>query len=72
MSKPIVSVIIPTYNRKDLLERAIKSVLTQTFLNWELIIVDDGSTDGTRDLVENFQRVDPRIKYIWQKNFISL
>jgi glycosyltransferase involved in cell wall biosynthesis len=66
MNKPIVSIIIPTYNRKDLLERAIKSVLTQTFLNWELIIVDDGSTDGTRDLVENFQRVDPRIKYIWQ------
>jgi glycosyltransferase involved in cell wall biosynthesis len=65
MNKPIVSIIIPTYNRKDLLERAIKSVLTQTFQDWELIIVDDGSTDETRDLVENFQRVDPRIKYIW-------
>jgi cellulose synthase/poly-beta-1,6-N-acetylglucosamine synthase-like glycosyltransferase len=68
MSKPIVSIIIPTYNRKDLLERAIKSVLSQTFQDWELIIVDDGSTDETRDLVENFQRVDPRIKYIWQNN----
>jgi len=68
MNKPIVSVIIPTYNRKDLLERAIKSVLSQTFQDWELIIVDDGSTDETRDLVENFQRVDPRIKYIWQNN----
>lgn len=47
---PYVSVIIPTYNRKNVLERAINSVLTQTFTDYELIVVDDGSDDGTLDL----------------------
>jgi len=63
-----VSIIIPTYNCSSLLERAIKSVLAQTYENWELIIVDDGSTDGTKDLVANFRKIEPRIKYIWQNN----
>jgi len=63
-----VSVIIPTYNRADLLPRAINSVLNQIFQNFELIIVDDGSTDNTRQVVEEFQKKDKRIKYIWQEN----
>ena len=66
---PKVSIIIPTYNRANLLSRAIKSVLNQTFKDFELIIVDDGSTDNTRQVVEGFQKRDPRIKYIWQENF---
>jgi glycosyltransferase involved in cell wall biosynthesis len=63
-----VSVIIPTYNRANLLPRAIKSVLNQTFQDFELIIVDDGSTDNTRKVVEEFQQKDSRIKYIFQEN----
>jgi glycosyltransferase involved in cell wall biosynthesis len=68
MNYPKVSVIIPTYNRANLLARAIKSVLNQTFQDFELIIVDDGSTDNTRELVEEFQKKDSRIKYIFQEN----
>lgn len=64
---PKISVIIPTYNRADLLPRAIKSVLSQTFQDFELIIVDDGSTDNTKEVVEEFQKRDRRIKYIWQE-----
>ena len=48
---PNVSVILPTYNRASLLPKSIESVLTQSYLNLELIIVDDGSTDCTADLV---------------------
>ena len=64
-----VSVIILTYNRAQLLSRAIQSVLNQTYSNWELIVVDDGSTDNTRKIVEEFQKNDRRIEYIWQENF---
>lgn len=59
-----VSVIIPTYNRSHLLPRAIDSVLSQTFTNFELIIIDDGSTDGTKEVVSKYQKKDNRIKYI--------
>jgi len=65
---PKVSVIIPTYNRADLLPRAIDSVLNQTFKDFELIIVDDGSTDNTKEIVKEYQKKDERIKYIWQEN----
>jgi glycosyltransferase involved in cell wall biosynthesis len=62
---PEVSIIMPTYNRADTIGRAIESVRRQTFDDWELIIVDDGSTDGTTSL---FSGVDPRIKLIRQEN----
>ncbi len=52
--KPLVSVIIPTYNRASLIIRAIKSVLCQTFTDFELIVVDDGSTDNTVSLIRKF------------------
>jgi glycosyltransferase involved in cell wall biosynthesis len=51
---PLASVIIPTYNRARLLGRAIESVLAQTFHDYELIVVDDGSTDSTRELLATF------------------
>jgi glycosyltransferase involved in cell wall biosynthesis len=59
---PKISVIIPTYNRANLLPRWIKSVLNQTYQDFELIVVDDGLTDSTRELVEEFQKKDSRIK----------
>ena len=62
--KPTVSVIIPTYNRAHLIGRAIKSVLNQTYQDFELIIVDDGSTDNIEDIIRQFQEKDKRIKYI--------
>jgi glycosyltransferase involved in cell wall biosynthesis len=58
---PTVSVIIPAYNRADLMGRAITSVLAQTFTDYELLVVDDGSTDNTKEAVATF---GDRIKYL--------
>ncbi len=55
--KPFFSVIIPTYNRSSVIYRAVKSVLNQTFNDYELIVVDDGSTDDTSLLLEGFSRI---------------
>lgn len=60
---PLVSVIIPTYNREKLISRAIDSVIKQSYSNWELIIVDDKSTDRTKVIIEGFTNSDSRIKY---------
>src|SRR6266567_7475011 len=66
IDEPEISVIMPTYCRGDsgLLERAIRSVLRQTFRDFELIIVDDGSRDRTRSVVLGFLEADHRIRYI--------
>jgi glycosyltransferase involved in cell wall biosynthesis len=61
-ARPAVTVIIPTFNRAAIVGRAIRSVLAQTFQDWELIVVDDCSTDGTGQEVRSFS--DHRIKYI--------
>lgn len=63
---PLVSVITPTYNRSKIIKKAINSILKQTYEKWELIIVDDGSTEDTRSVVESFK--DKRIKYFCKKN----
>lgn len=65
---PLVSICITTYNRKELLQLTLKSVLNQTYKNIEIIIVDDHSIDKTKELVENeLLKLDNRVKYIRHK-----
>ena len=60
---PLVSVIIPTFNRAHIIERAIESVRQQTFQDWECLVVDDHSTDNTKEFIEKYKSKDSRIKY---------
>ncbi len=62
IQNPTVSVVIPTYNRAHIVGRAVKSVLGQTYQDWEIVVVDDGSKDDTRAAVEAFH--EPRIRFI--------
>lgn len=61
-----VSVIIPCYNHAQYLSDAVNSVLAQTYSDWEAIIVDDGTTDSTREVAVGF--TDPRTRYLYQEN----
>jgi glycosyltransferase involved in cell wall biosynthesis len=63
-----ISVIIPVYNVKEYLARCIDSVISQTFYNTEIILVDDGSTDGSGEICDTYQKEDKRIKVIHKKN----
>ncbi len=65
-SSMMVSVIIPTYNRACFIGEAIHSVLTQTYTNLEVLVVDDGSIDNTKSIIESI--FDPRVHYIYQPN----
>lgn len=67
MSKNLISIIIPTYNRSVSLPLSVKSVMDQTRDNWELIIIDDGSEDNTKEVLKDFLN-DDRIKYYYQQN----
>ena len=62
--EPFVSVIMPSYNMEKYIEEAITSVINQTFVDWELLVVDDCSTDGTREIILKFAENDSRIKMI--------
>jgi glycosyltransferase involved in cell wall biosynthesis len=66
MHKPLVSIITPTYNHEKFIGQCIESILAQTYPHWEQIIIDDGSTDNTGDVVSRYK--DSRIKYICQEN----
>ncbi|MNK18133.1 GalNAc(5)-diNAcBac-PP-undecaprenol beta-1,3-glucosyltransferase [compost metagenome] len=63
INQPVVSIIIPTYNRAHLIGETLDSIVAQTYNNWECIVVDDGSTDDTKDLVKDYQTKDSRISY---------
>lgn len=62
--KPDVAIIIPVFNRQDYIEETINSVRHQVFNNWECLIIDDGSTDNTIDIIKSTIRVDSRFKHI--------
>ncbi|MES2971089.1 MAG: glycosyltransferase family 2 protein [Patescibacteria group bacterium] len=64
--EPLISVILPTYNRAHTISKAVQSVLEQTYQKWELIIVDDGSTDNTKEIVGSIN--DSRIHYYYKAN----
>lgn len=64
--KSLISFIMPTYNRAYIIREAVESILAQTYSDWELVIVDDGSTDRTKELFEGIG--DPRIRYYNQEN----
>ena len=66
MKSPFFSIILPTYNRDKFISSAIISVIKQHFTKWELIIIDDGSTDKTKDIVLSYD--DDRIFYYYQEN----
>ncbi|HJS22787.1 MAG TPA: glycosyltransferase family A protein [Pyrinomonadaceae bacterium] len=68
MSHDLISVIMPAHNAEKYIAASIESVLAQTYSNWELIVVDDGSTDSTATVVQEFVKRDPRIKYKFQEN----
>lgn len=63
---PFFSVVIPTYNRASKLKKTLDSVVDQSFADFEVLVMDDGSTDDTREVVESFR--DPRIRYTWAPN----
>ena len=62
------SIVMPTYNTGERLRRSIDSVINQTYTNWELIIIDDGSTDNTKNILNRYSKLDCRLKVYTQKN----
>lgn len=68
MKKPLFSIVIPCYNVEKYLKIAIQSILLQPFENWEIILIDDGSTDLTRSIIKQYAEMDSRIYSYFQEN----
>jgi glycosyltransferase involved in cell wall biosynthesis len=65
MTQPVVSIVVPSFNCEQYIRQTLQSVVEQTFTDWELIVVDDGSTDQTVDIASD---IDPRIRVVQQRN----
>ena len=65
---PLVSIIVTCFNQERYLEKSVKSVLSQTFTDLECLIVDDGSSDRTREVAEHLMTIDSRVKYFHKEN----
>lgn len=72
MDTPLISIIIVTYNREKYITEAISSVQKQSYRNWELLVVDDASTDKTEDVVMDMADKDSRIRYVRQKENVGI
>lgn len=68
MNNPLISIIIPVFNTRQYLKECIESVINQTYTNLEIITIDDGSTDGSGEILDEYRKSDPRIKVIHKKN----
>lgn len=68
MEQPLISVIIPVYNAAPYLSKCIESIMRQTYTDWELILVDDGSRDNSYDICRNYAEQDTRVRAIHQDN----
>ena len=68
MSKPVISIVVPIYNAQDFLSECIDSLLNQSFLDWELILVDDGSTDESVNVCRKYSHQNDKIKVVSQQN----
>lgn len=68
MNYPLVSVVIPAYNAALFIKEAIESVLNQTYMNFEIIVIDDGSIDNQNEIIRTLMEKDDRIKYFYQEN----
>ena len=71
MKKNIITVIIPVYNSEKYLEKTIKSILEQTYNNYELILIDNGSTDNSAEICKKYQEKDKRVKFYIQKQMVD-
>ena len=65
---PLLSIIVPCYNTGKYIEKCLYSIINQNYQNIEVIVVDDGSIDDTREIVNSIIRLDNRIKYIYKEN----
>jgi glycosyltransferase involved in cell wall biosynthesis len=68
MSEPLISVVIPVYGVEKYIEETIRSVMAQTYSNWEIIAVSDGSTDNSEAVILKLQEEESRIQYFWKEN----
>ena len=68
--QPLVSIIIPTFNRAHLIGETLDSVLAQTYQNWECLVVDDGSNDSTPRILEKYSQLDERFRYLERPDYL--